>query len=128
MTIAAARFGLIGSAGGQSDKTNPAKVPTIESDACDEQFLLRRTGHAARKSTAHCCAHVTRGFGPLPRLLFVLLAVAMSLTQPATVLAQQPAKSDSSAAGAAMARATEDNSIRPFGIRAAHRDAIPSCN
>jgi hypothetical protein len=27
MTIAAARFGLIGSADAQSDKTNPAKVP-----------------------------------------------------------------------------------------------------
>jgi nitrous oxide reductase len=30
MTIAAARFGLIGSADAQSDKTNPAKVPTIQ--------------------------------------------------------------------------------------------------
>ena len=29
MTIAAARFGLIGSADAQSDKTNPAKAPTM---------------------------------------------------------------------------------------------------
>jgi hypothetical protein len=29
-TMAAARFGLIGSADAQSDKTNPAKVPTIQ--------------------------------------------------------------------------------------------------
>jgi pimeloyl-ACP methyl ester carboxylesterase len=50
-------------------------------------------------------------------LLFVLLAAAMSLTQSSTVLAQPPAKSDTSAASAAMARGTEDNSIRPFRIK-----------
>ena len=49
-------------------------------------------------------------------LLLFLLATAMSLTQSPTVLAQQPAKSDPSAASSARARGTEDNSLRPFRI------------
>jgi pimeloyl-ACP methyl ester carboxylesterase len=57
-------------------------------------------------------ARVTRVVGPLPRLLLALLA-AVSMTAPAAVLAQQPAR----AAKAAEALAAEADSIRPFRVR-----------
>ncbi len=59
---------------------------------------------------------ITRILGPLPRFLFVLLAAAMSLTPLAAVLAQQPAKTDTLASGAAKTPAGESDSIRPFSV------------
>jgi pimeloyl-ACP methyl ester carboxylesterase len=60
--------------------------------------------------------HVTPVVGPLPRLLFALLT-AVSLTTPASVLAQQPARAAARAAKAATAPAGEGESIRPFRVR-----------
>jgi pimeloyl-ACP methyl ester carboxylesterase len=60
-------------------------------------------------------AHVTRVVGPLPRFLFALLA-AMSLTTPAAVLAQQPARTGMQAPVAAGTRAGEDDAVRPFRV------------
>jgi pimeloyl-ACP methyl ester carboxylesterase len=61
---------------------------------------------------------ITCLLGPLSRLIFVLLAVAIALMPPAAVLAQQPAQMGAQATKAVKASATEDNSIRPFSIKA----------
>ena len=55
-------------------------------------------------------------FGPLSRLLVVVFTTAASLTLPAAVLAQQPARMDAQATKAVKASATEDTSIRPFRV------------
>jgi len=61
-------------------------------------------------------AYVTRVFGPLSRLIFVLLATAVFLPPPAAVLAQQPAPMGAQATKPVKAIATEDDSIRPFRV------------
>ncbi|HYY57946.1 MAG TPA: epoxide hydrolase [Pyrinomonadaceae bacterium] len=61
-------------------------------------------------------AHVTRIFGSLSRFFVVLLATAMALAPPATVLAQQPAPVGAQATKPINAIATEGDSIRPFRV------------
>jgi pimeloyl-ACP methyl ester carboxylesterase len=86
---------------------------------------LEKAQHTAK-------AHTTCIFGPLPRLLVVLLAAAMSLAPPATLLAQQPAQTVGQNQGVAaitktrtvtamtqpgIVRSTDTNAIRPFRIK-----------
>src|SRR5215213_2573494 len=61
-------------------------------------------------------AHIICIFGPLSRLLVLVFTTAASLTLPAAVLAQQPARMDAQATKAVKAGATEDASIRPFRV------------
>jgi hypothetical protein len=70
---------------------------------------LEKTQHAANACN-------TRVFGPLSRCLVVLLAAAMSLTLPAAVSAQQPAKTGTQTRSAAIVLAGEGDSIRPFRV------------
>jgi len=60
--------------------------------------------------------HATRVFGPLSRFFVVLLATALFLTPPASVLAQQSAPMGAQATKPVKAIATEDDSIRPFRV------------
>src|SRR5215204_3571180 len=68
--------------------------------------------------TAHHTAEaqIMSIFGPLSRLLVAVFATSASLTVPAAVLAQRPARMDAQAAKAVRAGATEDKSIRPFRV------------
>ena len=61
-------------------------------------------------------AHTPGTFGPLPRLLVAILAAAVSMTAPAAVTAQQPAKIGTQARSAAKTLAGEGDSIRPFRV------------
>src|ERR687893_237162 len=61
-------------------------------------------------------AHATRIVGPLPRFLAVLLA-AISLTTPAAVLAQPPARAGMRAPAAVRSSADEDDAVRPFRVK-----------
>ena len=72
---------------------------------------LARAHHTAK-------AYFTHIFSPLSRLLLMLLATAVSLMPPATLLAQQPAQTGEQTTKAVQASATEDDSIRPFRSKA----------
>jgi pimeloyl-ACP methyl ester carboxylesterase len=61
-------------------------------------------------------AHVTPIFGPLSRLLFMLLATAMSLAPPPTALAHHPPLTGAQPTKPGKTSATQDNSIRPFRL------------
>jgi pimeloyl-ACP methyl ester carboxylesterase len=85
--------------------------------SCDEQLQKGKQAMRLEKTKHTASAHVMRVFGLLPRFLLVLLVATMSLTQTATVLAQQSAKTGAQAKRADLERATDDNSIRPFSIK-----------
>jgi hypothetical protein len=88
-----------------------------EPGAGDEQFFKGEQTMQFEKGerTAKTChADV---FGLRARFFVVLVVAMMSLTLPAAVLAQRPARAGARAAKAAKALAVEGDSIRPFRVR-----------